>query len=100
MGKGYWIARVEVHDGEAYQAYVAAAAPVFAAHQARFLVRGGEFTAVEGGARSRNVVIEFPTYATALACYRSPEYQQAWALRAPVSDAEIVVIEGYDGPQP
>lgn len=100
MAKGYWIARIDVHDAEAYKAYVAAAAPVFAAHEARFLVRGGELTAVEGSARSRNVVIEFPSYETALACYRSPEYQQARALRAPVSDGEILVVEGYDGPQP
>ena len=30
----------------------------------------------EGTPRARNVVIEFPDYATALACYRSPEYQE------------------------
>ncbi len=42
----------------------------------RFLVRGGKFTGVEGQARSRNVVIEFPDYDTALACYHSPEYQE------------------------
>jgi uncharacterized protein (DUF1330 family) len=34
-------------------------------------VRGGKFDAAEGQIRSRNVVIEFPDYATALACYRS-----------------------------
>ena len=55
---------------------------------------------VEGGARSRNVVIEFPDFATALACYNSPEYQANMKLRQPHSTADIVVIEGYDGPQP
>ena len=72
----------------------------FRAHGARFVVRGGRFTCVEGNSRSRHVVIEFPSYEQALACYHSPAYQAAVALRAPVSVADIVVIEGYDGPQP
>jgi len=50
--------------------------------------------------RSRNVVIEFPDYATALACYRSPEYQANIKVRLPHATADIIVIEGYDGPQP
>ncbi len=46
-------------------------------------------------------MIEFPDYATALACYHSPEYQKAQALSArQIASAIIVVIEGYDGPQP
>jgi uncharacterized protein (DUF1330 family) len=46
------------------------------------------------------VVLEFKDYETALACYRSPEYAKAIALRKPYSEAEIIIIEGYDGPQP
>ena len=66
----------------------------------RFLVRAGKFECPEGSARSRNVVIEFPDYAAALACYRSPEYQAKIKVRLPHSTADIVIIEGYDGPQP
>ena len=51
-------------------------------------------------AASRNVVIEFPDYETALACYRSPEYQANIKRRLPHSIADLVIIEGYDGPQP
>ncbi len=36
----------------------------------------------------------------ALDCYNSPEYQRATALRKPHAAADIIVIEGYDGPQP
>ena len=54
----------------------------------------------EGRRRSRNVVIEFPDYAAALACYHSPEYQANIKLRLPHSIVDIIVIEGYDGPQP
>jgi uncharacterized protein (DUF1330 family) len=46
------------------------------------------------------VIIEFPDYDTALACYRSPEYSAAKKLRASASQGDIVVLEGYDGPQP
>ena len=63
-------------------------------------MRGGQFEAVEGKARSRNVVIEFPSYEAALACYRSPEYAEAMAYRRDASEADILVIEGYDGVQP
>jgi uncharacterized protein (DUF1330 family) len=100
MPKGYWIGRVDVHNPEGYQAYVKANGPVFANHGAKFLVRGGTFEAVEGSARSRNVVIEFPSYERALACWKSPEYQALIALRAPHSTPDILVIEGYEGPQP
>ena len=43
---------------------------------------------------------EFPDYATALACYRSDEYQRAKPLRLPHSQIDFLIVEGYDGPQP
>jgi uncharacterized protein (DUF1330 family) len=46
------------------------------------------------------VVIEFPDYETALACYHSPEYQANIKVRQPHSAADLIIIEGYDGPQP
>jgi uncharacterized protein (DUF1330 family) len=100
MPKGYWVARVDVADLEQYRHYVAANAEPFARFGARFLVRGGAFETPEGTSRSRNVVIEFPTYRQALDCYRSPEYQAAMRLRLPVSTIDLVIVEGYDGPQP
>ena len=57
-------------------------------------------TASKAKSRSRNVVIEFPDYETALACYRSPEYQANIKVRQPHSIAELIVVEGYDGAQP
>ncbi|MEJ3657735.1 DUF1330 domain-containing protein [Actinomycetes bacterium KLBMP 9759] len=100
MAKGYWIARVDVHDPETYKGYSEAAGPIFAEYGARFLVRGGEFDAVEGTARARNVVLEFPSYEVAQECYRSRAYQRARAIRGPVAEADILLIDGYDGPQP
>jgi len=100
MPKGYWVGRVDVIKPEGYQAYGAALAEVLRKYGAKFLVRGGTFEAVEGKARGRNIVLEFKDHATALACYRSPEYAKAKALRAGAVDIDIIVIEGYDGPQP
>ena len=100
MAKGYWIGHVTVTDPEGYRAYVAANGPVFAKYGARFLVRGGQYASVEGMTRQRHVVIEFPSYEAALACYRSPEYQEVLRLRRDAGEADILVVEGYDGPQP
>lgn len=97
MTKGYWIGRIDVHDAEAYKAYVETATPAFKEFGATFLVRGGAFDAVEGTSRGRNVVIEFPSYEAALACYNSPTYQRARAIRQKFSDGELIVVEGYDG---
>ena len=95
MPKGYWIARVDVADPEQYKVYVAANAAPLQAHGARFLVRAGRFENPEGSSRSRNVVIEFPSYQAALDCWNSPEYQAAIALRVPVSSVDLVIVEGY-----
>jgi uncharacterized protein (DUF1330 family) len=95
--KGYWIAHVDVRDAEGYKAYQAANARPFGMYGARFLVRGGRQDVVEGEQRSRCVVMEFPSYDAALACYRSPEYQAAKALRQGKGDIDLIVIEGYDG---
>ena len=100
MAKGYWVARVDVHNDEGYKPYAAANGAIFKKFGGRFVVRAGKFENPEGGARSRNVVIEFPDYATALACYNSPEYQANVKVRQPHSTIDIGFIEGYDGPQP
>lgn len=100
MPKGYWIARVDVTNPVQYQTYITANAAAFAKYGARFLVRSGRFEAVEGSARGRNVLIEFPSYEVALECWNSPEYQAARDCRVGAATADVIVIEGYEGPQP
>ena len=100
MPKGYWIARVDVHDPEAYKGYIAANGPVFATFGGRFLARGAALENPEGAMRARNVVIEFPSAEQARACYHSPEYQAARALRVNASNGDLIIMEGYEGPQP
>lgn len=97
MAKGYWVANNIVHDAAEYERYKAANAPVFAAFRGRFIVRGGEQQPREGTPGPRTVVIEFPTYSDAIACYESEDYQAAKAIRDPVSAGNLVIVEGYDG---
>ncbi|NTE54044.1 DUF1330 domain-containing protein [Agrobacterium tumefaciens] len=94
MAKGYWIARVDVNDSERYKDYVTTAKPAFERFGANFLARGGALTELEGTARARNVVIEFPSVQHAIDCYNSPEYQAAAKIRQEVADAEMIIVEG------
>ncbi len=100
MAKAYWIAHVTVTDGERYKDYIAANAAALAKYNARFVVRGGDFVAPEGTSRERHVVIEFDSMQDARDCYHSPEYEAAMAIRLEVSSADLIIIGGYDGPQP
>ena len=100
MAKGYWIGRIDVSNEDGYKPYAAANPAIFKKFGGKFVVRAGRFESVEGGNRSRNVVIEFPSYADGMACYKSPEYQANINVRKPHAIVDLIVIEGYDGPQP
>lgn len=94
MPKGYWIVRVSVRDQARYPDYLAAAKPAFEKYGAKFLVRGGAFETKEGTARERNAVVEFNDRATAAACYDSPEYRTARALRQKYADTDFIIVDG------
>ena len=100
MAKGYWVGHVDVSDPEGYKQYQAANAAAFRKYGGRFLVRAGASETPEGATRARHVVIEFPDYAAARACYHSPEYVAAMEKRKGKSLIDLVLVEGYDGPQP
>lgn len=97
MPKGYWVAHMDITNQTAYDAYRAKNGEAFSKYGAKFLVRGGKFEAPEGTARARHVVIEFDSYQKALDCFHSPEYQAAKALRDGAADANMLIIEGYEG---
>ena len=97
MAKGYWIAHVTVKDPEGYKKYIAANAAPLAKYGAKFLVRGGAYETRRGPERQRHVVLEFDSFATAKACYDSPEYQAAAKIRDTYAEVDMVIVEGYDG---
>jgi uncharacterized protein (DUF1330 family) len=94
MAKGYWIARVTVTDPDQYKHYAESAPLAFKKFNATILARGGRHAVLEGQGRARNVVIEFPSFEDAVACYHSPEYQSARAKRQGAGEADIVIVEG------
>lgn len=100
MANGYWIVHVDINDMEGFKDYQAATAIVFGKYGGRYLARAGASELGEGKLRSRHVIIEFKDYATALACYRSPEYGAAKKKRKDRAEMDLVIVEGYEGAQP
>ncbi len=92
--KGYWVAHVTVTNPDPYKLYADGASEAFRKFNAKVLARGGQCTQLEGEGHARNVVIEFPSYADALACYNSDEYQAAKKHRDGNGIASIVIVEG------
>jgi uncharacterized protein (DUF1330 family) len=52
------------------------------------------FEVAERSSRSREVVVEYPDYASALACYHSPEYQTNKKIRHGHLVADFVIVDG------
>jgi uncharacterized protein (DUF1330 family) len=95
--KGYWIGHSDVTDFEGYKRYMVADQEPIGRFGGRYLVRGGASEVPEGKARSRTVVLEFPSYEAALACYRSAAYQAAKKFRDGNAEFDLVIVEGYEG---
>ena len=96
MSKGYWIARVNVRDSEAFKKYASKAKLAIEKYGGKYVARGGKFSVLEGKHDfERNVVVEFDSIEKAQACYNSKEYQEAKSYRGGKADFNAIVIEGY-----
>lgn len=94
MPKGYIIAHVTVKNPEPYKEYVERDTPILLGLGGKFIIRGGESKVMEGEAHERHVVIEFPSYADALAAFNDPDYQEVADIRRRNADSTIIVVEG------
>lgn len=94
MPKGYWIAHATVTDQAKYDEYRAGVAAPFEKYGATFLVRGGAAEVLEGTAKERHIVVEFPSVEAARACFNSPEYQAAKAKRKGASENDVIIVAG------
>ena len=94
MPKGYIIGHITVNDPDAYKEYIERDTPILTALGGQFVVRGGQSEVVEGKTFQRHVVIEFSSYAKAIAAYNDPEYQQVADIRRRTADSVILVVEG------
>ena len=96
MPKGYIIGHVTLNDAEAYKPYSARNNELVPRYGGKFLARGGASDILEGEGRPRHVVIEFPSYADALAFYNDPDYQENAKIRQAASEGTIIVVEGVE----
>lgn len=96
MSKGYWIAHITVKDQKIYESYRAINSKAFDRYGGRFLVRGGQHEVAHGTSRERHVIVEFPSYEAAKACYHSPDYAEAMAIFNRAAESDLVIIEGVD----
>jgi uncharacterized protein (DUF1330 family) len=95
MAKGYWISAYrEVHDPEKLTAYGKLAAPAIEASGGRFLTRGGQVEAHDAGLAMRTVIVEFDSFAAAVAARRTPAYQDALAVLADGVERDFRIVEG------
>ena len=80
--RGYIVVQADVTDSSATRSTRSLTPDIVAKYGGRFLARAGRTVTLEGPpARSRVVVIEFPSFEAAEQFYRSPEYTAARKLR-------------------
>jgi len=94
----YWVARSKVYDPAEYKKYTDQVPAILAKYGGKPLARGGRFQIMEGPKKfERFVVIEFPTFEQAVACFTSAEYDQAAAFRRRgAGEVETVIVESLD----
>jgi uncharacterized protein (DUF1330 family) len=96
----YLIVDITVESPDRYQDYVSQAPAFVAKHGGRYLVRGGNAEAREGDwLPERLVILEFPTRANASALLDDPDYQAIAPLRQTNTRSNLIIVDGYDGPQ-
>lgn len=94
----YWVARAKITDPVQYKKYTDRIPDIMTRYGGKVLARGGRFQIMEGpDTFHRFVVIEFPTLAEGVACFESPEYQEAAAFRRNGGGVvELVMVESGD----
>jgi uncharacterized protein (DUF1330 family) len=92
----YWIARAKVDDPAKYKLYADRVPEILSRYGGKVLARGGRYRIMEGpDTFQRFVVIEFPTMEQGVACFESPEYQQAASFRRGGGGiVELIMVEG------
>ncbi len=98
MSPYYLIADVRIDDMDEYKKYMQRAKPIVESHGGEYLVRGGDFSVFEGNyfTPRRLVLIRFPSKEACEDCYKDPNYQDARAIRLPVSDMALIGVEGSE----
>jgi uncharacterized protein (DUF1330 family) len=94
----YWVARSKINDPVEYKKYTDLVPAILAKYGGKVLARGGRHQIMEGPQKfQRFVVVEFPTFEQAVACFTSEEYDEAAAFRrSGAGEEETIIVDGGD----
>ena len=94
----YWVARAKINDPVEYKKYTDKVPALITKYGGKPLARGGRYQIMEGPDKfHRFIVIEFPTFEQAVACFTSPEYDNIAAFRrSGAGEVETIIVEGGD----
>jgi len=95
--KALCIVYENIDDWDGYDRYRSLVMPTLEPFGAKFLVRGGAFTTVEGEMPfERIAVLEFPSRDAAEAWYRSEAYQAVLPIRLAASRCQFVIVDATE----
>ncbi len=96
MKKGYWVVEYRsVSDANALREYATLALPAIEAHGGRAFVRTADaIEPREAGLKQRTVVIEYESFADAVATYESDGYKKALAALGHGAERDFRIVEG------
>lgn len=93
--KGYWIVLgSDIADQEAQQSYVRLWAPIAEKYGAKLRPLETGAALMEATQTTRVVLVEFPSYQQAKACYADPAYEKAKQYAIKGSKRELLIVEG------
>ena len=93
--KGYWVAIYKkIESQENLGDYGKNATKAIRDYGGIPLVRGGKYKTLEGNSIPRTVIWEFPDYNSAISCYNSKEYQDAWSFTKSTTERDLEIVEG------
>ena len=95
----FWVARSKVNNPDQYKKYTDLVPGILQKFGGKILARGGKFKILEGPEKfHRFIVIEFPTFEQAVACFESKEYRDAaeHRRRNGVGEVQNVIVDGGD----
>ena len=90
----YLVAEVDVTDPATFEKYRTQVPATLAPYKARYVVRAGKVTPLEGEPPRRFAIIEFQSVAQAQAWYHSEAYQAIAPIRQKSAKTRSFIIEG------
>jgi uncharacterized protein (DUF1330 family) len=93
--KGYWIVlSSDITDQDARQTYATLWKPIAEQYGAKLRAPDIGSVLKEAESTTRVVIVEFPSYEQAKACYADPAYEEAKRYALKSAKRELLIVEG------